>query len=77
MPQTQRPLDYGCSEWRVSSQRAAELYDLGNKLWTREDLKDIEQQLGHSFTMRQFSVRRIDEIIIQISNPMFHVPNPI
>ncbi|CAI7652855.1 unnamed protein product [Penicillium palitans] len=71
------PLDYGCSDWRISSQRAADLYSSGTKLWTRKDLKDVEKQLGQSYTMDRFSVRRIDGSIIQISNPMFQVQNPI
>ncbi|CAG8117386.1 unnamed protein product, partial [Penicillium nalgiovense] len=70
-------LDYECSDWRISSQRAADLYSSGAKLWTREDLKDIEQQLGQSYTIDQFSVRRIDGSIIQISNPLFQVQNSI
>lgn len=74
MPQT---LDYGCTDWRLSSQRAADLYNSGIKLWTKEDLKDIEQQLAQSYTLERFSVRRIDGTIIQISNPMFQVENPI
>lgn len=77
MPQTIGPLDYGCSDWRISSQRAADLYSSGTKLWAREDLKDIEQQLGQSYTRKLFSVRRIDGNIIQISNPMFQIQNPI
>ncbi|KAJ5674364.1 uncharacterized protein N7477_004298 [Penicillium maclennaniae] len=70
-------LDYGCSDWRTMSQRAADLYSAGTKLWTREDLKDIERQLGQSYTMDRFSVRRIDGSIVQISNPMFQIQNPI
>ncbi|CAP95580.1 Pc21g06830 [Penicillium rubens Wisconsin 54-1255] len=70
-------LDYGCSDWRISSQRAADLYSSGTKLWTREDLKAIEQQLGQSYIMDRFSVRRIDGSIILISNPLFQVQNPI
>ncbi|KAJ5609614.1 hypothetical protein N7528_010181 [Penicillium herquei] len=77
MLQTPRPLDYGCTDWRISSQRAADLYSTGTRLWTKEDLKDIEQQLRQSYVMERFSVRRIDGSIIQISNPMFHVQNPI
>jgi hypothetical protein len=70
-------LDYGCSDWRTLSQRAADLYNAGTKLWTREDLKDIERQLGQSYTMARFSVRRIDGSIVQISNPMFQIQKPI
>ncbi|CRG84450.1 Pc21g06830 [Talaromyces islandicus] len=77
MPQTLGPLDYGCSHWRISSQRAADLYNSGAKLWTREYLKDIEHQLDHSYTMKRFSVHQIDGSTIEISNPMFQVQNPI
>jgi len=77
MPQTLRPLDYGCTDWRISSQRAADLYSSGTRLWTKEDLEDIEQQLRESYAMERFSVRRIDGSIIQISNPMFQIQNPI
>ena len=77
MPQILRPLDYGSTDWRISSQRAADLYSSGARLWTKEVLEDIEQQLHESYTMERFSVRRIDGSIIQISNPMFQVQNPI
>ncbi|KAJ5777268.1 hypothetical protein N7520_000514 [Penicillium odoratum] len=74
MPQT---LDYGCSDWRSMSQRAADLYNAGTKLWTREDLEDIERQLGQSYARDRFSVRRIDGSLVQISNPIFQVQNSI
>ncbi|KAL4935380.1 hypothetical protein BDV06DRAFT_207152 [Aspergillus oleicola] len=77
MPQTLGPLNYGCTDWRISSQRAADLFNSGTKLWTKEDLRDIEQQLAQSSIMERFSVRGIDGSIIQISNPMFQVQNPI
>ncbi|KAL4960576.1 uncharacterized protein BDV14DRAFT_182296 [Aspergillus stella-maris] len=77
MPQTLGPLNYGCTDWRISSQRAANLLNLGTKLWTKEDLKDIEQQLAKSYTMEEFSVHGIDGSIIKISNPMFQIQNPI
>lgn len=77
MPQTLGPLDYGCADWRISSQRAADLYSSGTRLWTKEDLEDIEQQLRQSYAMARFSIRRIDGSVIQISNPMFQVQNPI
>lgn len=70
-------LNYLCSDWRMSSQRAADLYSSGTKLWTREDLKDIEHQLSQSYTMKTFSVRRIDGSTVQLLNPMFQVQNPI
>ncbi|KAI8947705.1 hypothetical protein F4801DRAFT_592403 [Xylaria longipes] len=70
-------LDYGCSHWRISSQRAADLYDSGVKLWRKEDLVDIEQQLARSYTAEKFTVRRIDGSIVHIKNPMFGVQKPI
>lgn len=70
-------LDYGCSPWKTSSQRAAELYDSGVKLWRKEDLVDIEQQLADSFTTEDFTVRRIDGSVVYIKNPMFGVEKPI
>lgn len=77
LSQVPKPLDYGFTEWRVSSQKAADLYRSDANLWTKEDLKNIEQQLNQSYSMERFSVRRIDGSIIQISNPMFQVQNPI
>lgn len=73
MPQTLGPLEYGCTDWRISSQKAAQLYRSGTKLWTKEDLEDIEQQLAQSYTIELFSVRRIDGKMLQIRNPMFQV----
>lgn len=77
MPQILRPLDYGCTDWWISSQRAADLYSSGTRIRTKEDLEDIEQQLCQFYAMERFSVRRIDGRIIPISNPMFQVQNPI
>lgn len=70
-------LDYGCSPWRTSSQHAADLYDSGVKLWRKEDLFDIEQQLAQSYTAEKFTVRRFDGTVIHIKNPMFHIQRPI
>jgi hypothetical protein len=70
-------LDYGCSHWKISSQRAADLYDLGIKLWRKEDLASIEHQLAQSRTAEKFTVRRIDGSVIHIKNPMFGVQKPI
>ncbi|OIW24780.1 hypothetical protein CONLIGDRAFT_636900 [Coniochaeta ligniaria NRRL 30616] len=70
-------LDYGCTPWRRSSQRAADSYDQGIKLWRREDLADIEQQLAQSRTAEKFTVRRTDGTVIHIKNPMFGVLKPI
>jgi hypothetical protein len=70
-------LEYGCAPWIISSQRAADLYDLGLALWRREDLADIEKQLARSFTAEKFTVRRIDGTVVHIKNPMFGVQKPI
>ncbi|KAI0434576.1 hypothetical protein F5Y09DRAFT_235429 [Xylaria sp. FL1042] len=70
-------LDYGCTPWRTSSQRAADLYDSGVKLWRKEDLVDIEQQLARSYTAKKFIVRRVDGSIVHIKNPMFGIQKPI
>lgn len=70
-------LDYGCTPWRSSSQRAADAYDQGINLWRREDLADIEQQLAQSRTAEKFTVRRTDGSVVHIKNPMFGVQKPI
>ncbi|KAI2140210.1 hypothetical protein LOZ52_002370 [Ophidiomyces ophidiicola] len=70
-------LDYGCSEWRASSQRVADFYNDGVKLWKKKDFTDIEQQLAQTLTIEKFAVRRIDGSIVYIKNPMFGVQKPI
>ncbi|KGM92144.1 uncharacterized protein PADG_11680 [Paracoccidioides brasiliensis Pb18] len=65
------------SHWIINSQCAADLHDSGVKLWRKEDLADIEQQLAHSRTKEKFTVRRIDGSAIHIRNPMFGVQKPI
>ena len=70
-------LDHGCSVWMASSQRAADLYNSGTKLWRREDLLDIEQQLAEFSGAKQFTLRRVDGSVVHIKNPMFEVQKPI
>ncbi|KAK2754820.1 hypothetical protein FQN54_006713 [Arachnomyces sp. PD_36] len=70
-------LDYGCTPWISSSQRSADLYRSGVKLWRKEDLLDIEQQLARSQTTEKFTIRRIDGSVVHIKNPMFGVSKPI
>ena len=73
-----RPLlEYGCSEWRKSSQVASDLYEAGAKLWTKHDLLDIEQQLSRPTELEYFTVRLIDGTEARIKNPMFAVRRPI
>lgn len=69
--------EYGCSEWRKSSQIASDLYEAGAKLWTRHDLQDIEQQLSQSTELECFTIRLIDGTEARIKNPMFVVRRPI
>jgi hypothetical protein len=68
-------LDYGCSNW--SSQRAADLYDSGVKLWRKADLRDVEQQLAQSDTNNTFTVRCIDDNMVLIQNPIVGVQRSI
>lgn len=75
--QVMRPLEYSCSEWRRSSQIAANLFENGSKLWTKNDLRDIEQQLAQSETHEYFTVRTIDDTVVSIKNPMFGERFPI
>lgn len=70
-------LNYGCSDWKRSSQRAADLYDSGKKLWEKKYLGDIESQLASSVTIKEFTVRRIDGSLVHIQNPNYGVENPI
>ncbi|KAI1420763.1 hypothetical protein F5Y12DRAFT_92415 [Xylaria sp. FL1777] len=70
-------LEYGCSPWRTSSQQASDLYELGAKLWRKEDLLHIEQQLAQSHAAEKFTVRRLDGSLVHIKNPMFGVQKPI
>lgn len=72
-----RILDYGCSPWKTSSQHAADLYDQGVKLWSKEGFADIEQQLSLSLTTEKFTVRCMDGSVVHIKNPMFGVQRPI
>ncbi|KAI0385478.1 hypothetical protein F5Y04DRAFT_292051 [Hypomontagnella monticulosa] len=69
--------DYRCSQLTASSQRAADLYNAGAKLWKKADLEEIEQQLAQSYDNENFTIRCFDGNIIHIKNPMFKVENPI
>ncbi|KAH8688011.1 hypothetical protein BGZ60DRAFT_466167 [Tricladium varicosporioides] len=59
------------------SQHAADLYRSGVKLWRKEDLIDIEQQLAKACDAERFTLRRLDGSIVHIKNPMFKVMKPI
>lgn len=70
-------LSYGCTPWRISSQRVADLYKSGTKLWTKSDLHDIEQQLDQSATLDRFTIHCVDGSQVQIKNPHFGVEAPV
>lgn len=70
-------LDYGCTPWRLSSQRVADLYDSDVKLWTKADLQDIEEQLEKSAIVDRFTVRGVDGGLVQIKNPQLGIQKPI
>ena len=72
-------LDYGCTPTRLSIQPIADLYDSGVKLWTKEALTDIEQQLERSYlsTVDRFTVSGVDGRTVAIKNPFPGVKNPI
>lgn len=70
-------LEYGCTPWRLSSQRVADLYASGVKFWTKSDLDDIERQLAQSSTLDRFTIRGVDGRQVQVKNPLFGVQTPI
>ena len=70
-------LCYGSTPWRISSQRVADLYNSGAKLWTKADLVDIERQLEQSATLDRFTIRCVDGSQVQIKNPLFGTQAPI
>lgn len=53
-------LNYLCSVWRRSSQIAANLYNQGCKLWNKNDLQDIEQEIKQSVDRKTFTDLAID-----------------
>lgn len=56
----------------IDSQRAADLYNSGAKLWTKESLKAIELELEQSKFTEKFSIRCIGGDMLQIKNPGTH-----
>ncbi|KAJ5719696.1 hypothetical protein N7493_007274 [Penicillium malachiteum] len=76
MSQTLEAPSDGCKDWPIC-QKVADLYNSGARLFTKEDLEDIEDQLRQSSTMKRFLVRRLDGNITRISNPYFRDQNPI
>ena len=72
-----RLLEYGCSEWRESSQWVANLYSSGAKFWSKDDLRDIEEQLADSEHRETFTIRALDGSMVAIKNPDFGESAPI
>jgi hypothetical protein len=81
MPEDHSPplLDYGCTPTRLSTQRIADLYNSGVKLWTKEGLLDIERQLEQSRldTVDRFTVRGVDGRTVHVKNPFPGVKDAI
>lgn len=63
--------------WIKSSQSASNIYEAGSKLWTKSDLKNIEQQLTQCERIQCFTVRRIDGTVLEIENHLFGESSPI
>jgi hypothetical protein len=59
------------------SQAAFNLYKTGTKLWTKEDLLDMEQQLAQSKERKTFTIRLLDGTTLLTKNPMFGEETPI
>ncbi|KAM0664945.1 hypothetical protein ACQRIU_006098 [Beauveria bassiana] len=70
-------LHHDCTVWRASSQTASTLYEKGTKLWTRQNLTDIEEQLADCKNRRVFTVRGIDGTTLEMANPMFGIDSAI
>lgn len=70
-------LQHDCTIWRRSSQAAADFYNEGTKLWTKQDFTDIEKQLADSKTQQVFRVRLFSGGTLPIANPMFGIESPI
>ncbi|KAI0851993.1 hypothetical protein F5Y00DRAFT_274247 [Daldinia vernicosa] len=70
-------LEHDCSEWKTSSQHMEDLYFSGARLWQKDDLIDIEQQLSQFRTIEKFTIWCVDGSVIYIKNPMCGVQRPI
>lgn len=77
LPDLDFPFDYQCPANIHQSQQAADLYGAGVKLWTKADLRDIEQQLAQLETIEIFTVRTLVDGKFRIENAMFGKKKPI
>ncbi|KAH9894515.1 hypothetical protein F4778DRAFT_747329 [Xylariomycetidae sp. FL2044] len=64
-------------QWHTMSQAAADLYDSGVKLWTKDNLAKIERDLARSHEVAEFTIRCIDGSILRIKNSLQGVQKPI
>lgn len=60
-----------------NTQKIADLYHSGKKIWIRSDFERIEHELMHWRTQPSFNIRRIDGSVVSIRNPMLGVSDPI
>jgi hypothetical protein len=67
------PLEYDLAERQESIQLISDLYGKGVRLWTKQDLLDIEQQLSRCAGLEYFTLHQIDGAETRIKNPMFGV----
>ncbi len=68
----QQPLEEDAhTTWMKSSQKAANLYRDGVKIWTKEGLADIEHQLARNLEI--FTICSIDGQEVKVKNPQFGV----
>jgi hypothetical protein len=70
------PPEYDVAERQESIQLVSDLYDEGVKLWTKQNLLDIEQQLLQCAKLEYFTIHQIDGTEARIKNPMFGVTTP-
>ncbi|KAL6851346.1 hypothetical protein ACO1O0_008474 [Amphichorda felina] len=47
------------------------MYDAGARLWTKNDLVDIERQLEQSASLDRFTLKCLDGTVVQVKNPFF------
>lgn len=70
-------IDYGLTPYRRRTQHVSDMYDAGARLWTKNDLVDIERQLEQSASLDRFTLKCLDGTVVQVKNPFFGVRKPI
>lgn len=71
-PESNVPLDI-----IEATQKSADLYRSGARLYVRSDLERIENELSHCQTTPSFTIRRIDGSTVSVKNPMYGVSQPM